>query len=657
MNTRHFFIVLLCIGALIRMPIAYGQTGGPTDREVRSLVNPPTGTIVDCRNDPFYQAAEIFVSKRRLHELEPALVQRLGDTAEDARQCALAGLRLVPPPEKAEGLRSTVEKTLGEWSRDILPVVILLVGGGFVVLILRGASIARRRWGSPDWRVILDGDADDFGVVREWQMALASPKNVSVETSGLFNSAAVATPQTLIVALADCGIDDARKATDKLVATSPKIQGFEVSWILMALIWCRAWTQSPRRSLAASVRSADKSASLRVDVIDRHGRRLTVADATTWHEDKEAPAAIRRLAEHMAIRTSYLVGSLPTGQTPEGRIKLIDGVSQLNAYVNQQRTDALEQAAEMFAETRRMDPQDLHVTLYEGIARELLEDHDSAANLFQRVIEGAQEQSALRTRARYNLAVSYLRRYTVASLVRAEELLDGPTGVIVSRDTRPPEMRYMARAALANVIAHKFIFWDQIEPHECGDFATWTEERKREKRDQLESWRKAIELIEKEVKAALQSQKQFKESPSLAAQLEWLMANAKGNAHLCMAKHAAQALGLADEARTTALEMALECFKLCEILVPAGVETLTNIATTLLELDRPSDALVYTRRARSLNPAYEYAYYREALAICRRDGDHICRTFLEEAARQLRKIGIPSFQNLFQKLRVGFHDR
>jgi hypothetical protein len=51
------------------------------------------------------------------------------------------------------------------------------------------------------------------------------------------------------------------------------------------------------------------------------------------------------------------------------------------------------------------------------------------------------------------------------------------------------------------------------------------------------------------------------------------------------------------------------------MLLPAGVETLSNIGTLYLARDEPGDlpaARQYLQRAIALNPHYEYAYYRLA---------------------------------------------
>ena len=104
--------------------------------------------------------------------------------------------------------------------------------------------------------------------------------------------------------------------------------------------------------------------------------------------------------------------------------------------------------------------------------------------------------------------------------------------------------------------------------------------------------------------------------PLSRRQLKWAIQNARGNAYLNCAREFCKPLETESkeeaEFRGDLLRKALSCFQECEVLLPAGVETLTNLATTLLTVSKREEARSYCERAITLNPNYEYAYYRLA---------------------------------------------
>ena len=62
------------------------------------------------------------------------------------------------------------------------------------------------------------------------------------------------------------------------------------------------------------------------------------------------------------------------------------------------------------------------------------------------------------------------------------------------------------------------------------------------------------------------------------------------------------------------LNEAYDAFRNCEMILTPGVETLTNLATTLLDLHRSPETREYLDRTRKINPFYEYGYFRTAEA-------------------------------------------
>ncbi len=82
------------------------------------------------------------------------------------------------------------------------------------------------------------------------------------------------------------------------------------------------------------------------------------------------------------------------------------------------------------------------------------------------------------------------------------------------------------------------------------------------------------------------------------------------------------------------------------MLLPPSVETLTNLETTLLFLSRLPDARRYAEEAITLNPDYEYAYYRLAESWdAENNEDMVRKTLLRFEVRE-KRLGIREFRKL-----------
>ena len=260
--------------------------------------------------------------------------------------------------------------------------------------------------------------------------------------------------------------------------------------------------------------------------------------------------------------------------------------------------------------------------------------------------------------AAYNLAVSHLRRYRATEVKQAAA---GFARIVKEIESLPAEARSaeavglqaFARAAHANAIAHYFIFWNEIGISGPNTPDTWDSAVFAGKTSELDKWTTEAEGLAKSAEALLGSA-YFLREPILAGQLRWLVSNARGNLALNRANCEGPA-GVAD--RQQMLTEALTAFQICETMLEPGVETLSNIATTLLRLDRPTRALEYTRRARTLNPRYEYAWLREFEAEEARGERTAMMTLLREANSTLDVIGIPEFKQKFRDAGVRFHDK
>jgi tetratricopeptide (TPR) repeat protein len=384
---------------------------------------------------------------------------------------------------------------------------------------------------------------------------------------------------------------------------------------------------------------------MRVEAIDAKGNLKTTSLSAAWASDELAAQEIERMAAAMALRTNYLLGDESSSANAAARAALHEGLERLAAYASGGGASALSQAITAFSQTRRLDPTDGEALLYEGIAHELLEEHDIAQALFRQAETSSNQATA--AMARFNRAISDLRRYTPSDIeAAANELKAIRTGKSSS------DLKAFASAAEAGAIAHKFIFWPQFDPKGDGDFSKWQEPARTEKTTRLQGWSTEISRLLAEAEKALKVAP-FNNDVEAATQLRWMINNARGNHELNRAAKAAAAYGLTDVQRKETLEDALKAFRQCEVLLPAGVETLTNITTTLMELGRFDEAIPYARRARTVNPSYEYAYYREAQAEQRRGQTDAAKAVLEQAKEQLSSIKIPGFRALFETLGVN----
>jgi len=367
--------------------------------------------------------------------------------------------------------------------------------------------------------------------------------------------------------------------------------------------------------------------------------------------------------EEVAITMHYLLAAKPADRDVDSAILLRKGVTALNEHIRYQNYDALSRAASSFESIRSIDPSDMEATLYEGLACELLEQHERALNLFEEVRNTA-DDITLRSRANYNIAVTQLRRYTAASFESARKTLNE----LIANENTPYSVRCFARATLANVIAHMPIFWKDglpDEPKEPEALKAWQVAAKQRVNGCADEVKKIISELQGKTPSKATSQKrQVAAGKSLTRQenmqLRWLIENAHGNLALNQAMYlAAPDSGFQSDgdAIQKLFAEAEDHYRHCELLAPPGVETLTNLATVLFRQRKYNEAIEYCRRARQLNPNYEYAYYREAQAILAKEGKDACHTFLSDDAQALRQIKIPGFRKMFDDKGVPVPDK
>lgn len=604
---------------------------------------------VEARAEPCTDARLVAADRlRQAKLLEQAQAQALSLLSDPrTAPCAASMLKQIESDRTASGKSSLLvqtKKKLGgalssavDWLLVPLAMAALIA---FMLIIARLFSAGWRRWTAPRWHVRSIAKDADTQVVASWRAALIDPERRGRGQLALLVSAGIRLPRALLsntFGVDAAGID--------LLTDAPDVQGLKLSWL--GALWqaARRVASSPRRTLAVWATVRGQSAMMRVEAIDAKGNLKTTSLSTGWASDELAAQEIEAMAAAMALRTNYLLADESSSTNPTARGFLHEGLERLSAYASGGGRSALIEAITAFSQTRRVDPADAEALLYEGIAHELLEEHDVAQALFRQAEEGSNQATA--AVARFNRAISDLRRYTAVDIEAAISELEA-----ICAGKFSPELKAFASAAKAGAIAHKFIFWPQFNPQGDRDFSKWPEPARTEKSKQLRGWSEEINLLLVKAEKALKAEP-FSKDVEAATQLRWMISNARGNHELNRAGNAAPAYGLTNPERKQSLEEALKAFRQCEVLLPAGVETLTNITTALNGLGRFDEAIPYARRARTMNPSYEYAYYREAEAEQRRGQVDAAKAVLQHAKKELSTIKIPEFRSLFKDLGVA----
>jgi tetratricopeptide (TPR) repeat protein len=334
----------------------------------------------------------------------------------------------------------------------------------------------------------------------------------------------------------------------------------------------------------------------------------------------------------------------------------------------------LERARSVFEEVRAARPESLEAHLYEGIALDLLERHEDAAAHFDHVKEQTEGETDRQLQiwhdqSIYNGAVAHLRNlYELAGIDQAIERLtefvkpaNGDPNFLAARP-----ILALATATLADAWGNRTIHWRELltDPKFAG--ATSEESltkvighHQSEIEKLIEAATKARAIGEQSLLQAVPPASASAPAPTatpgrgmtgagatggvppatpagtapsvkgqwdkaLLRQLEWAINNAWADHHLysaaALAKLDANGGGFASQpvsltAADDHKKKAIGFLRQCEMLLPPGVETLSNLGTLYLlqagEQDLPQ-ARRYLRRAIKLNPRYEYAYYRLA---------------------------------------------
>lgn len=432
-----------------------------------------------------------------------------------------------------------------------------------------------------------------------------------------------------------------------------QIHGIKVGAIAKAWRSAQRWFDEARPWIAGIAFLTDSQVVLRLTAHNAGGRRSVSVSANK----AQGMDGVATAAEAVTYKMYYLIATQSTTSDAEISERLRGGLDLLGQYVSRKNSEVLRQAYEVFQAIRSERPAFDEVYLYEGIALDLMERHDDAISRFHYLAQPQNTDDAnLRERASYNEAISRFRKYRSDELLRAIEILDAIVGAQPDLDqlTASP-IKALALAAKANCIAHKPIFWQHLLFNGRSTDQAEIARRKGEARDAVNTWVAEVSDITAILADVHQRAPNSKPWDVLAKrQLKWAIANAQGNIHLNYAMHflappAIPGVEQQAELRNQSLEQAYGAFRDCEILLPPGVETLTNLATALWSLSKTADARSYAQRAIDLNPSYEYAYYRLAQAWeADKRGDKVI-----EVLKQFPKTPqIPAFLELYRSYYV-----
>lgn len=439
-----------------------------------------------------------------------------------------------------------------------------------------------------------------------------------------------------------------------------EVHGISLASLVKVRIPFRNWFNSKRPWIKVMAFTVDSQVVVRLTARGSDDRTKTV---TSISETGLASTA----AESAAYKMYYLIAKKLDAQDAEGAEHLRKALDLLGQYVSGRNPENLQKAYEAFRDVRIENPELEEALLYEGIALDLLEKHDEAITLFDHLIEST-SNTTLKDKAIYNRAVSLFRKYDPSSLevvIKEFHRLIGSDGIyrgtqfetqkkaFVNKLVKAP-IRALALAAEANAISVRPIFWRSYAGVGKADYLTVQQVResaaiKKKVANWVEDVKAIAELLKEVLGRTTENPKNW--DARTVRQLKWARQNAIGNIYLDVAKYfiTESAQSVDDKKRRNDyLKLALEAYEECELLLPPGVETLTNMGTLLSELGKEERARAYLDRAISLNRDYEYAYYRKAESWNHeRQADKVLETL--RTFRKVKKPKIREFIKIYQE--------
>ncbi len=443
------------------------------------------------------------------------------------------------------------------------------------------------------------------------------------------------------------------------LAELPSVGQVNLGAVARALEAIRRWAQGFRPTISIAVYALDQQVVVRLTRKPLAGKVYTVSAQGAKSFEGSAQAV-----DSASFKMYYILANQAPIREAEAADQLRSGLDHLRRHLVQRDSSELQSAYDIFRAVRSESPDLEEAHFYEGVALDLMERHEEAESIFRFLAEHGQGE--VRERALYNEAVSQFRKYKPEELERAIATLDvliGPEILGDIQGTQPrierlvgSPIRAMALAARANAIAHKPIFWQDLlfgnrirEPED--DLLTRKLRAQGVVFEWLEEVRRISEiLLDLSEKSLLNARTGW--DPMAWRQLQWAAHNAQGNGSLNAGMNFLAKPHLPGnnepQRQVSLFKRAYNEFRMCESLLPPGVETLTNLATTLLNLSRMSESRSYAEAAIKTNPDYEYAYYRLAQAWEKENQPEKTLETLRSFQRR-RSPGISGFKTLFDK--------
>ena len=555
-------------------------------------------------------------------------------------------------------------------------VILTIVYSLLWLMRKRSASLKKNKW----WLGVIDdktgNSVADFVInsFRRWRHESPSA------SGGLLRLGALQLPSSPALKVGGPEFDVAA-ALDSLKL---QVGTVSVAGVAKAASGLRGWWNALRPTISGT--AFTRGSEIVVHLVKRSANSDPAAVSASAPE-------IQKAAESASYQMYYLIAKQTNVSDAELNDKLRQGLVQLNQYISGRDPTQLQAAYDLFRGVLLEEPTHDEAVLYEGVALDLLERHDEAITRFAFLAKNT-DDAALKQKAMYNEAVSRFRKYTPEDLALALKELDQIiTGDESAKGLAATPIKAFAYAAKTSAVAHKFLFWQTVL---CGNYTKDQSEvikRKGEYKGSIEDWLTEVEgMIKKleqvsdvaktrvptkdctqkdQVAAQGEPAKPAAEAPGKVAvptepvtkasdqwdaltyrQLRWSIKNAEGNAYLNCAIGFYKPPDVSPDAprlHNERLVKALEAFRECEVLLPAGVETLTNLATTLLSLSKHEEARRYAESAITLNPNYEYAYFRLAQSW---DEENRRDEVINVLKRFPRSPVIPNFRELFNRYYV-----
>ena len=581
-------------------------------------------------------------------ELEAAS-QRVLVLSKDAEN----GLILRRIGEARARIGPTWKTQVSAWIRTLGHRLILVAGwatlAGILILLIAMLRRAHAFWrqnslSGDHWRLGEMVDSTDLGIgnmVGYHFAASRGSKEPTSFTAGLMNLAALMIPTSPGFALSEVQEGLLQQLQDSSLTLSGVNVGAAAGVLRSLGNW---WKASDNVISGEAFIGSNKQLTVRLTARRTTGKPITVEAFASCDES----GAARLVVEGATFRMLYAIEHDGDVEGAEGADQLREGLVKLRTYVNggdsaHDPFEGLRASVEAFAGVRAMWPGLLEAHLYEGIALDLLELHTEAIEHFKYVQENSDDPK-LKQKALYSEAVAHLRSlYRPKGISRCIELVDklvgpgGPDTLKMALLSDP--IKGLALGLKADAIAHRPIHWKELG---CP-----LEELIKQSFREVTQITDLLDEISKTIRgntATIWDRQTFR-------QLDWSVQNALGDLNL----NCAASLHFSDSAKDSSqyIPDALKALNRCAVLLPPGVETLSNLGTAYLVSEDTQEARRYLNKVIQLNRYYEYAYYRLA-----QTWEHDKRP--EKVAAVLNKFPgppqIPEFIEFFGKYNVRARD-